>query len=237
MEQPRHAWPAGWYPDPSDPRLLRFWDPDRGWSHSTIPGSGGQQAVATERPEPSRMRLSVGGAVVVGTVMLAIGLLAGLALGSADWGAFSLDRPLPPAPALPAGADVVQGIEGSDGDDGWIGIRGSAFRSELSDADLAEFLRGQYPSAQGWKDVAGGAGKKGEDGLVYRCRARLLSANGDWESVLLISGPTEGRFILMRSEVGDDHWPLTDREPTMDGCADATFWAGPFTVFSWLSGG
>lgn len=235
MEQPRHTWQAGWYPDPHDPRHLRFWDPDRGWSHSTVPGSGGQ-ADATGRPEPSRMRLSVGGAVVVGTVMLAIGLLVGLALGSADWGTFPLGRPLPPAPVLPAGSDVVQGIEGSDGDDGWIGIRGAAFRSGMRDADLAEFLRGQYPSAQGWEDVAGGTGQKREDGLVYRCRARLLPASGDWESVLLISGPTEGRFIVMRSEVGGDHWPLTGGEPTMDGCADATFWAGPFTVFSWLSG-
>lgn len=147
-----------------------------------------------------------------------------------SWPEWLVGRPLPPAPALPHGAVLIDAFDGSDADSGWIGLRGSTFTSDRSELQTVAFYAVQYPSSQGWRDVAADDSFGGPE-INYRCRTRVVTGAGDWESVLLVTETKNPRRVLaMRADVSNEHWPLNGGPPTMEACVDALAWANTSAI-------
>lgn len=211
---------------------MRFWHPEEGWSGTSISGpldAGSRPDVA----RPGGMGMSRRLVVAAGVALLLLVVFVGVMASRVDWKVWLVGPPLPSAPPLPPGVQVVEVIDSWDSDAGWIGIRGSAFTTDWSADRVHDFFGRQYPASEGWREVAYQQSSE-SDGLTYRCRARLLNADGDWESVLQISGPANGRFVVTRAEMRDNFWPLEGAAPTMEGCLNTTGWASPYTVFDWV---
>lgn len=143
--------------------------------------------------------------------------------------AWLLGYPQPAAPPLPPGSTLTQDINGSDSDDGWIALQGAAFTSGWSDARVADFYTSQYPTAHGWHEVPAARAAQ----RTFRCRARAINKKGDWESVLLITSPTAGRYLVTHNEMREQPRQLHGKEPAMSDCQDPLAWI-PTTAHDWV---
>lgn len=170
---------AGWYPDPSGQYGSRWWDPVQGWSATAVAGPLDPRPWPAAQP-PRSSGLGAGLAAMLGAALLVLGVVLGVAAVSTDWTVLVMGRPLPQAPPLPAGSHVVESFDGSDSDAGWVGLRGSTFTSDLTEAEVARFLRGRFRTTQGWWEVSPAQGIRDTDGVRSRalgqgaqCRGRL----------------------------------------------------------------
>lgn len=152
---------SGWYPDPRDPRLLRYWD-GTAWTAHTAPMP--QMAVPPAVPAPSwsrpqRVDPSRGPrwgtltAVVSVLLLLLVGTVAVAVSGeenpaeSAD--ATSSAQPTPPPPSPSEVASASSSPEPATSQvPNLVGLDGARARSKLAASGLVALVASKLPSAQ-----------------------------------------------------------------------------------------
>lgn len=92
-------------------------------------------------------------------------------------------------------------------------------------------MRGPRPRPR-WENRSHGRGDRREDGPPS-CRLVPINKEGDWESVLLITSPTPGRFLVTRNDMRERPRQLHGRQPTVNDCQDPLAWI-PTTTLDWV---